>query len=147
MYSLSIQCVYVGSDHNVKRSRKKLATSAPTISSMFSVLTMPVYTITYNISVSGEKPTLPELLDLKVPANVSDKYEEFGIVLLKDEDGKKMAVIKNDCRGEAKKITLQILKEWMEGDGMSVTWESLITALRKCGPLLADQIEIALKKH
>ena len=58
-----------------------------------------------------------------------------------------MDVIKNDCRGEAKKITLQILKKWMEGDGMSVTWESLITALRKCAPLLADQIEITLNKH
>ena len=96
---------------------------------------------------TGERPTLPKLLDLKVPAGVSDKYEEFGIILLKDEDGKKMAVIKNDCRGEAEKITLQILKKWMEGDGMSVTWESLIIALRKCAPLLADQIEIALKTH
>ena len=44
------------------------------------------------------KPTLPELLDLKVPAGVSDKYEEFGIILLKDEDGKKMAVIENEER-------------------------------------------------
>ena len=25
----------------------------------------------------GEKPTLPKLLDLKVPAGVSDKYEEI----------------------------------------------------------------------
>ena len=95
---------------------------------------------------SGEKPTLPKLLDLKVPAGVSDKYEEFGIILLKDEDGKKMAVIENDFRGKAEKITLQILKKWMEGDGMSVTWESLVIALRNCAPLFADQIEIALKK-
>ena len=58
-----------------------------------------------------------------------------------------MAVIKNDCHGEAEKITLQTLEIWMEGDGMSVTWESLIIALRKCAPLLADQIEIALKTH
>ena len=94
------------------------------------------------IPVSGEKPTLPKLLDLKVPAYVSDKYEEFGIILLKDDDGTKMDVIKNDCRGEAKRITLQILKYWMEGGGMSVTWESLVIALRKCAPLLADQIEI-----
>ena len=97
--------------------------------------------------LSGEKPTLPKLLDLKVPANVSDKYEEFGIILLKDEDGKKMAVIENDFRGKAEKITLQILKKWMEGDGMSVTWESLIIALKKCNLLLADQIEMALKTH
>ena len=58
-----------------------------------------------------------------------------------------MAVIENDFRGKVEKITLQILNKWMEGDGMSVTWESLIIALRKCAPLLADQIEIALKTH
>ena len=27
---------------------------------------------------------------------------------------------------------------------MSVTWESLVIALRKCEPLLADQIEMTL---
>ena len=58
-----------------------------------------------------------------------------------------MAVIENDFHGKAEKITLQILRKWMEGDGMSVTWESLIIALRKCAPLLANQIEIALKTH
>ena len=58
-----------------------------------------------------------------------------------------MAVIKNDCRGEAEKITLQILKKWMEGGGMSVTWESLVITLRKCDLLLADQIEMALNTH
>ena len=58
-----------------------------------------------------------------------------------------MAVIENDFRGKAENITLQILRKWMEGDGMSVTWESLIIALRKCAPLLANQIEIALKTH
>ena len=99
------------------------------------------------ISVSGESPTLPKLLDLKVPVRVRDKYEEFGIILLQDRTGDEVAVIKNDCRGEAEKITLQILKKWMEGDGMSVTWESLVIALRKCDLLLADQIEMALKEH
>ena len=58
-----------------------------------------------------------------------------------------MAVIENDFRGKAEKITLQTLEIWMEGDGMSVTWESLIIALRKCSPLLANQIKIALKTH
>ena len=56
-----------------------------------------------------------------------------------------MALIKDNCRGEGEKITLEILGK---GGGMSVTWESLITALRKCELLLlADQIEMALKKH
>ena len=69
-------------------------------------------------------------------------YEMFGIFLLNDETGDKMAVIKNNCRGDAMKITTAILREWFKGGGMSVTWGSLITALRKCTLLsLADQIE------
>ena len=58
-----------------------------------------------------------------------------------------MAVIENDCRGKLRKLLYKFLKEWMEGDGNSVTWESLVVALRKCDLLLAEQIELALKKH
>ena len=98
--------------------------------------------------VSGERPTLPELLDLKVPLRVRDKYQEFGIILLQDNTGDEIAVIENNCRGDAKKITLEILRKWVRGGGMSVTWESLVTALRKCELLLlADQIETALKNR
>ena len=59
-----------------------------------------------------------------------------------------MALIKDNCRGEGEKIMLEILGKWVRGGGMSVTWETLITALRKCELLLlADQIEMALKKR
>ena len=37
-FTIDTTFVCVGSDHNVKRSHKKLATSAPPISSMFSIL-------------------------------------------------------------------------------------------------------------
>ena len=58
-----------------------------------------------------------------------------------------MAIIDNDCHGKAEEMTLAVLERWVRGGGMSVTWESLITALRKCELLLlADQIETALKK-
>ena len=59
-----------------------------------------------------------------------------------------MAIIDNDCRGKAEEMTLAVLVKWVRGGGMSVTWESLVTALRKCELLLlADQIETALKKR
>ena len=83
-----------------------------------------------------------------MPLRVRDKYQEFGIILLQDGMGDKVALIKDNCRGEGEKITLEILGKWVRGGGMSVTWESLVTALRKCGLLLlADQIEMAIKKR
>ena len=38
VFTIYTMCVCIGSDHNVKRSHKKLATAAPPISSMFSIL-------------------------------------------------------------------------------------------------------------
>ena len=87
-------------------------------------------------------PTLPQLLELDIPLHVADKYMWFGIFLLKDDTGNKMAIHENDCRGYAKDITRAVLKEWLQGGGMSPTWESLIEALRKCKLIsLADNIQ------
>ena len=42
-------------------------------------------------SVSGE--TLPELIQLAIPLRVRDKYDNFGLLLLNDKTGDKMAII------------------------------------------------------
>ena len=76
---------------------------------------------------------------------MSDKYDSFGTFLLNDTTGYKMEVIENDRQG-AEDITRTILKKWLKGGGVSVSWESLIKVLRKCGlSLLAKQIEMAIK--
>ena len=94
-----------------------------------------------------EPPTLPELLDLEIPLRVGDQYELFGTFLLNDKTGDKMAVIKNDCRGEAQKITFNILRDWVRGCGISVSWESLHETLRKCKlSMFADEIETTLPR-
>ena len=99
------------------------------------------------IPVSGEHPALPELLELKVPLRVRDKYESFGIFLLNDDTGDKVAVIKDRCRDDPEKVTLAILRDWVRGCGVTVSWESLVETLRKCEiSLLADQIEMALQR-
>ena len=97
-----------------------------------------------------EQPTIPKLLDLKISLLVNDKYELFGITLLNDKDGNRMAIIEYECRGILDKITTKILKIWMEGDGMAVTWQGISIALRQCHSLsassLAHQIDMTLKK-
>ena len=77
---------------------------------------------------------------------MGDKYDLFGTVLLSDETGDKMDIIKNDCRGEAKSITMATLREWVQGRGIEVSWESLIDTLQTCGmAFLTSQIQAALE--
>ena len=91
---------------------------------------------------SGELPTLPELVRLKVPQKVSANYSMFSICLLNDITGSRVDVIEKDCRGMSEKIVLKILQEWLEGRGLPPTWESLIMTLRDTGfSSLADEIE------
>ena len=98
----------------------------------------------------NEQPTLPKLLELKIPLLVNDKYELFGITLLNDKEGLKMAIIKADHSRITGRIT-EILRQWMEGDGMAVTWQSISIALRQCHSLsassLAHQIKLMTLKN
>ena len=95
--------------------------------------------------VSGSRPTLPQLLTMDLPLRVGDRFETFGVLLLDDETGDKMAVIKEDCRGKPERVTMEVLREWLAGKGVEVSWESLIATLRKSKlKLMADQIQIAL---
>ena len=97
--------------------------------------------------VMDKNPTLPELLSLEIPLQVGVKYETFGIFLLDDKAGKKVDIIKEDCRGNTEKIIMEILKEWLNGKGTEVSWKSLVKILRKCKVnFLADQIEMAAEQ-
>ena len=39
-------------------------------------------------------------------------------------------MIVHECCGKPEKITCRILQEWIQGKGMTVTWESLVKTLR-----------------
>ena len=42
---------------------------------------------------------------------------------------------------------MEVLTDWLQGKGVVVSWENLVTILRDCNiPLLAKQIEMALAK-
>ena len=90
---------------------------------------------------SGERPTLPELLHLRVPQQVGANYSMFGIFLLNDETGSRVRGFKQACLGDPEDVVLRILQEWLEGKGLPLTWESLIKTLRDTGlSTLADHI-------
>ena len=95
-----------------------------------------IYTI-----FSGDPPSMPELLHLRVPQNVGANYSTFGIILLNDETGSRVHSFKLACLGEPEDVLLRILQEWLEGKGLPVTWESLIQTLRDTDlSVLAEQI-------
>ena len=95
--------------------------------------------------VSGSRPTLPQLLTMDLPLRVGDRFETFGVLLLDDETGDKMAIMREKFMRDPERVTMEVLREWLAGKGVEVSWESLITTLRKSKlKLMADQIQIAL---
>ena len=88
------------------------------------------------------KPSLPKLLQFKVPQKVGTRYSDFGIFLLNDEDGSQIQVLENDCLGKCERIVRNILSDWLQGKGKPVTWKELIETLRDCDlNELADTIQ------
>ena len=98
--------------------------------------------MTKTLIFSGEQPSLPELLRLKVPQQVGANYSMFGIFLLNDQTGSRVNAIDDECRGKSDRIILRILQEWLEGKGLPVTWESLVQTLSVIDlSVLANQIQ------
>ena len=56
-----------------------------------------------------------------------------------------MEIIRGNHQGRLEEMTMEVLREWLAGKGVEVSWESLIATLRKSKlKLMADQIQIAL---
>ena len=88
---------------------------------------------------------MPQLLKMKLPSRVGPKVNVFGIFLLNDDDGNKVANITERCRGDPEKIAIDVLREWLAGKGVEVSWDSLIATLRDSElSLMAEQIRMAL---
>ena len=74
----------------------------------------------YSFSLGDDgtsRPTLPELLRLKVPQEVGAHYTIFGVLLLDDKTGSRVEALKMECLGVPGNITQKILQEWLEGKG------------------------------
>ena len=102
----------------------------------------PSSTLKCNFFVLDEVPTLPELLQLKIPQHVGTEYKAIGIFLLHDKTGSRVNSFKQACLGDPENIVTRILEEWLIGKGKPCTWQMLIKTLRDCEfTVLADQIE------
>ena len=86
------------------------------------------------------KPTLPVLLKfppscpksdcVSIPLRIGQKYWHFGILLLQDNTGNIVESIEYESQKNAEMINLKILKKWVNGTGLPVTWDILIRILQ-----------------
>ena len=64
------------------------------------------------------------------------------MLLLNDETGAKNKATESECHQDSKRITLEIIKQWMEGKGRPIIWDVLIHVLNDIGlTTLARDIE------
>ena len=86
-------------------------------------------------------------MDLAI--EIGPEYEKFGTLLLEDEMGNKVNSIAKSKHYIPVDITVEILKQWLQGKGRKpVTWQTLVKCLRDTDlNVLADNIEISLSEH
>ena len=59
--------------------------------------------------------------------------------------GDKMTIIRKRFQGDPEDMAMEVLREWLAGKGVEVSWDSLITTLRDSElSLMAEQIQMAL---
>jgi hypothetical protein len=97
------------------------------------------------------QPTLPELLRLHVHSGVISKYYDFGILILNDKTADEVDKICKEHQCEKDRVW-KILKAWIRGKGLCVTWMTLIETLRGCKLMdlankVADEMIVGTKPN
>ena len=77
---------------------------------------------------------------------IGPDYEKFGTFLLEDKKGNKVDSI---SKSKPVDITVEILKQWLNGKGRKpVTWQTLVKCLRDTDlNALAGEMESSLSEH
>ena len=90
---------------------------------------------------ANTKPTLPQLMRLKIPEKVGGRYRKFGILLLDDDTGNLVEIAEKSCHYQPDDIVTSILSKWLQEEPTPVTWDTLTNVLRDCGlQTLADYV-------
>lgn len=118
-----------------------------------NILTSCTYGLCFDTDV---RPRLDDLRNFPVNGGFKDitveigsEYESFGTLLLKDEGGSKVKNIEKEKRGHPVDITVEILRQWLQGKGREpVTWQTLVECLQDAQlNVLANIIESTLSQE
>ena len=93
--------------------------------------------------------TLPELIRFKTTSGklteqIGTHYRELGYLLLNDTIGEVTRTIIKTCGPDATDIILEIFRQWIEGKGMPVMWNSLVEVLNVIG---LRQLALEIEKN
>ena len=103
--------------------------------------------------VAGFVPTIGYLhafpVNIDIAVEIGAGYHKFGTLLLKDKKGIKVQNIKVVEHGDPVGISVEILKQWLQGKGRKpVTWQTLVKCLRDIDMnVLADNIKSSLSYY
>lgn len=86
---------------------------------------------------------------IDIPEEIGTDYQKFGTLLLEEKSGNKVKNIKVSEREDPLLITVEILRQWLQGNGKKpVTWQTLVTCLQDTGlRVLAEKIDDLLSEH
>ena len=99
-------------------------------------------------ATANSRPTLPQLIQLRIPEKTAAKYFKFGTILLNDDDGSTVDGIKVTCCQDTENTVLKILQKWVREVPTPVTWENLIGTLREIElNALADYVQKTHKQQ
>ena len=91
---------------------------------------------------ANTKPTLPQLMRLKIPEKVGGHYRQFGTLLLNDDTGCLVDIAEKSCHYQPDDIVTSILRKWLQEGPTPVTWDNLTQVLRDCClQTLAEYVE------
>ena len=76
-------------------------------------------------------PNFLQLVNIDLPSRIGPKIKVFGTLLLQDKHGDKMDVIRANHQGRPEDMGMEVLRKWLAGKGVEVTWESLMATLKE----------------
>ena len=80
---------------------------------------------------------------INVAVEISMNYSIVGTALLKDDRGVIIPAIMGQYMGNPVMINLEILRRWVQGQGIDRSWGTLVRVLKSngCGALAEDIME------
>ena len=76
---------------------------------------------------------------------IGTQYHAVGTALLNDESGVIIPAIVSEHNGNVEFINMDILRRWVQGQGVTCSWRRLIQVLGLPCPKLATDIEESLR--
>ena len=99
-------------------------------------------------AMDNSRPTLPQLMQLKIPEKVGPNYRKFGTFLLQDDTGCVVQSMETNYHHQPEDIVNDILRRWLQKEPTPVTWDNLVRVLRDCDlQPLAEYIRKTIVMH